>query len=63
MRLWPLGERRCRAQREMWAVLLLLMLMELVCVGLWAATGAGIPLLAALVTGLAIVYLVMFSEQ
>jgi hypothetical protein len=47
----------------MWAVLLLLMLMELVCVGLWAATGAGIPLLAALVTGLAIVYLVMFSEQ
>jgi hypothetical protein len=49
--------------REMWAVLLLLILMELGCVGLWAATGAGIPLLAALVTGLAIVYLVMFSGR
>jgi hypothetical protein len=41
-------------------VLLLLMLMELGCVGLWAATGAAMPLVAAVVTGLAIVYLVMF---
>jgi hypothetical protein len=47
----------------MWAVLLLLMLMELGCVGLWAATGAGMPLVAAVVTGLAIVYLVMFSGR
>jgi hypothetical protein len=43
-----------------WALLLLLMLMELGCVGLWAATGAGMPLVAAVVIGLAIVYLVMF---
>ena len=47
----------------MWAVLLLLILVELGCVGLWAVTGAGMPLLAALVTGLAIVYLVMFSGR
>jgi hypothetical protein len=46
-----------------WAALLLLMLMELGCVGLWAATGAGMPLVAAVVTGLAIVYLVMFSGR
>jgi hypothetical protein len=46
-----------------WAALLLLMLMELGCVGLWAATGAGMPLVAALVIGLAIVYLVMFSRR
>jgi hypothetical protein len=46
-----------------WAVLLLLMLMELGCVGLWAATGSAMPLLPALVTGLAIVYLVMFSGR
>ena len=47
----------------MWTVLLLLILMELGCVGLWAATGAGMPLVTALVTGLAIVYLVMFSGR
>ena len=47
----------------MWAVLLLLMLMELGCVGLWAATGSAMPLLPALVTGLGIVYLVMFSGR
>jgi hypothetical protein len=47
----------------MWPVLLLLMLVELGCVGLWAATGSGMPLLAALVAGLAIVYLVMFSRR
>jgi hypothetical protein len=47
----------------MWPVLLLLMLMELSCVVLWAATGSGMPLLAALATGLAIVYLVMFSGR
>ena len=44
-------------------VVLLLILVELVCVGLWAATGAGPPLLAALAAGLAIVYLVMFSRR
>jgi hypothetical protein len=37
--------------------------MELGCVGLWAATGAGMPLVAALVIGLAIVYLVVFSRR
>jgi hypothetical protein len=42
---------------------LLLILVELVCVGLWAATGAGPPLLAALAAGTAIVYLVMFSRR
>jgi hypothetical protein len=46
-----------------WVVLLLLILVELGCVGLWAATGAGVPLLAALAAGLAIVYLVMFSGR
>ena len=45
----------------MWALLLLLMLMELGCVGLWAATGSALPLLGALLTGLAIVYLILFS--
>jgi hypothetical protein len=47
----------------MWPVLLLLMLMELSCFVLWAATGSGMPLLGALATGLAIVYLVMFSGR
>jgi hypothetical protein len=46
-----------------WVVLLLLMVVELGCIGLWAATGAGVPLLAALTAGLAIVYLVMFSGR
>jgi hypothetical protein len=46
-----------------WAILILLILVELGCVGLWAATGSVMPLLAALVTGLAIVYLVMFSGR
>jgi len=46
-----------------WVVLLLLILVELGCVGLWAVTGAGVPLLAALTAGLAIVYLVMFSGR
>ena len=44
------------------SILLLLILLELGCVGLWAATGAGPLLLAALAAGGAIVYLVMFSE-
>lgn len=47
----------------MWAVLLMLVLVELSCVGLWAMTGSGVPLLAALTAGLAIVYLVMFSRR
>jgi hypothetical protein len=46
-----------------WAVLLLLILVELGCVGLWAATGSGMPLLAALAAGVAIVYLVVFSGR
>jgi hypothetical protein len=49
--------------RELLAVLLLLIVMELGCVVLWTTTGAGVPLLAALATGLAIVYLVMFSGR
>jgi hypothetical protein len=49
--------------RELLAVLLLLIMMELGCVVLWTTTGAGVPLLAALGTGLAIVYLVMFSAR
>jgi hypothetical protein len=60
----------CRATRRkeswgraVWAVLLMLVLVELGCVGLWAMTGSGVPLLAALAAGLAIVYLVMFSRR
>jgi hypothetical protein len=50
--------------REAWVgVMLLLILLELGCVGLWAATGAGEPLLASLATGLAIVYMVVFSGR
>jgi hypothetical protein len=60
VRLTITTERRCRVQRGVGDTALLLMLMELGCVGLWAATGAGMPLVAAVVTGLAIVYLVMF---
>ena len=44
-------------------MLLLLIVVELGCVALWAATGAGVPLLAALAAGLAILYLVMFSRR
>ena len=47
---------------RVWSILLLLILVELGCVGLWAVTGAAPPLLAALAAGLAIVYLVMFSR-
>ncbi len=49
--------------RESLAVLVLLIVIELGCVVLWTATGAGVPLLAALAAGLAIVYLVMFSGR
>lgn len=63
MRLTITTERGVVGHREVRAVLLLLMLMELGCVGLWAATGSGMPLVAAVVTGLAIVYLVMFSGR
>jgi hypothetical protein len=45
---------------QVWAVLQLLVVMELSCIGLWVATGAAPPLLAALVTGFAIVYLAIF---
>jgi hypothetical protein len=44
-------------------VVLLLIVVELGCLGLWVATGAGVPLLAALAAGLAIVYLAMFSGR
>jgi hypothetical protein len=47
----------------MWPVLLLLVLVELGCIGLWAATASGMPLLAALAVGVAIVYLAMFSGR
>jgi hypothetical protein len=47
----------------MWPVLLLLVLVELGCIALWAATGSGMPLLAALAAGVAIVYLAMFSGR
>ena len=50
--------------RESWvAVMVLLILMEVGCVGLWAATGAAELLLAALAAGLGIVYLGMFSGR
>ena len=41
----------------------MLLVVELGSVGLWAATGAGMPLLAALTAGVAIVYLVIFSGR
>jgi hypothetical protein len=47
----------------MWPVLLLLVLVELGCIWVWAATGAGMPLAAAVVAGLAIVYVAMFSGR
>ncbi len=60
----PAARREALYGRESWVVvLLLLIVVELGCVGLWAATGAGEPLLAALAAGLAIVYLVMFSGR
>jgi len=43
--------------------MLLLLVVELGCVGLWTVTGAGVPLLAALTAGVAMVYLVMFSGR
>jgi hypothetical protein len=49
---------------ESWVgVMLLLILMELGCIGLWAATGAGELLLAALTAGLAIFYMGVFSGR
>ncbi len=59
----PATRREALYGRGWLAVLVLLIVVELGCIGLWAATGAGMPLLAALVTGLAIVYLVMFSGR
>jgi hypothetical protein len=50
--------------RESWVgVMVLLILMELGCVGLWAATGAGEMLLAALAAGLAIFYMGVFPGR
>ena len=45
---------------QVWTVLQLLVVMELSCIGLWVATGAAPPLLAALMTGFAIIYLAIF---
>jgi hypothetical protein len=60
----PSVRREALYGREAWvAVMLLLILLELGCVGLWAATGAGPPLLAALAAGLAMVYMVVFSGR
>jgi len=59
----PATRREALYGRGVWVVLLLLISVELGCVGLWAATGAGVPLLAALTAGLAIVYLVIFSGR
>jgi hypothetical protein len=50
--------------RESWVgVMVLLALLELGCVVLWAATGAGELLLAALTAGLAIFYMGVFSGR
>jgi hypothetical protein len=50
--------------RESWvAVVVLLILIEIGCIGLWAVTGSGPPLLAALAAGLAIVYMAVFSRR
>lgn len=50
--------------REAWVeVVLLLILVELGCVGLWSATGSVELLLAALAAGLAIVYMIIFCRQ
>ena len=56
-------EARSVESREMWPVLLLLALVELGCIGLWAATGSGMPLLAAVAAGVAIVYVAVFSGR
>jgi hypothetical protein len=57
-------ERGAVYGRGSWvAVMVFLILMELCCVGLWAATGAGELLLAALGTGLAIAYMGVFSGR
>ena len=50
--------------RESWVgVMVFLILMELGCIGLWAATGAGELLLAALTAGLAIFYMGVFPGR
>jgi hypothetical protein len=60
----PLEERGVVYGREGWVgVMALLILMELGCVGLWAATGAAELLLAALAAGLGIVYMGVFSGR
>jgi hypothetical protein len=60
----PIGRREALYGREAWvAVMVLLILVELGCVGLWAATGAGELLLAALAAGLGIVYMGVFSRR
>jgi hypothetical protein len=63
-RAQPLKEGGVVYGRESWvAVMVLLISMEVGCVGLWAATGAAELLLAALAAGLGIVYLGMFSGR
>jgi hypothetical protein len=60
----PAARRGALYGRESWVVVMvLLIVVELGCVGLWAATGSGPLLLAALATGLAIVYMVVFSGR
>jgi hypothetical protein len=62
--LEPLMERGVVYGRESWVgVMVLLILMELGCIGLWAASGAGELLLAALAAGLAIFYMGVFSGR
>ena len=47
----------------MWSILLVLIFLELGCLTLRAATGAGPLLAAALTTGVAIVYLAVFPGR
>jgi hypothetical protein len=60
----PVARRGALYGRESWvAVVVLLILIEIGCIGLWAVTGSGPPLLAALAAGLAIVYMAVFSRR